>query len=141
MNGRGTPSPADSAAPSRLVPDAGAAEPALAAVERAIASLGDALAQADAGAVESATDGLQAALRGAMGALAALARGGAIPAELRQRLAAARGQVGVQREAISRAAAGVEQHLEILLPRSPASASVYGPQGAGRGPGRMLAAS
>jgi len=139
VNGRGTPSPA--APPSRPVPDAGAAEPALAAVEQAIAALGQALAQADAGAVESATDGLQAALRAAMGALAALARGGAIPAELRQRLAAARGQVGAQREAISRAATGIEQHLEILLPRSPASASVYGPQGASRGPGRMLAAS
>lgn len=136
--GREAPSRA-SASPS--VPAADPAEAALAAVEHGLAALGQALMQSDIAAVEAASAEFQAALRAALERFAALARRGPLPAALQRRFERLRAQVGVQREAISRASAGVEQHLEILLPKPLASASVYSPQGGGRGPGRMLAAS
>lgn len=131
-------------APSRAPVPPSAADPteaALAAVEHGLAALGQALAQSDIAAVEAAGAQFQAALRAALERFAALAHRGPLPVALQARFARLRALVAVQREAVSRAGAGVEQHLEILLPRSHASASVYSPQGGGRGPGRMLGAS
>jgi hypothetical protein len=117
-------------------------ETALSDVEHQLAALGQALVRQDAAELDAAVDALQAALRGAFERFAAAAREGRVPAALGGRLARARGQVGAQREAFARARADVEQHLEILLPKSPAGASVYSPEGGGRGgPGRMLGAS
>lgn len=141
--GREAPSraPVSASVPASAPTAADPAEAALAAVEHGLAALGDALTRADIAAIESASAELQAVLRAALAQFAALARRGTLPAPLHARFSRLRGLVGVQREAISRANAGVEQHLEILLPKPHASASVYSPQGGGRGPGRMLAAS
>lgn len=117
-------------------------EVSLAAVERAIATLGQALAQPDIAAVEAASGALHDTMRAAMGQFAQVARGGALPSSLRTRFALANAQVAAQREALFRATSLVEQNLEILIPRPLAETSVYGAAGASqRGPGRMLAAS
>jgi hypothetical protein len=117
-------------------------EVALAAVELAIATLGQTLTQPDPTAVETSAAALQEAMRAAMTSFAQVARRGKVPAELHTRFALANGQVGALREALFRATAVVDQHLEIMFPRPMAEASVYSANGAsGRGPGRMIAAS
>jgi hypothetical protein len=124
------------------VTDASALETSLAAVEQAIAALGQTLASRDIAAVEAASTTLHDGMRAAMTRFAQAARGGKMPAELRTRFALANAQVGAQREALVRASALVEQNLEILIPRPLAETSVYSASGARqRGPGRMLAAS
>lgn len=131
------------AAPAQsLPPDASALETSLAAVELAIATLGDTLAQADIAAVEAASNALHDAMRAAMNQFAQVARGGKMPPELRSRFALANAQIGAQREALIRASSLVEQNLEILLPKPVAQTSVYSANGASqRGPGRVIAAS
>ena len=119
-----------------------ALEASLAAVELAIATLGQALATRDIVAVETASTTLHDAMRAAMSQFAQVARGGRIPAELRTRFALANAQITAQREALIRASALVDQNLEILLPKPMAQTSVYSANGVSqRGPGRMLAAS
>jgi hypothetical protein len=119
-----------------------ALEASLAAVELAIATLGQVLATRDIVAVEAASTALHDAMRAAMNQFAQVARGGRMPVELRTRFALANAQITAQREALIRASALVEQNLEILLPKPMAQTSVYSANGASqRGPGRMLAAS
>jgi len=137
------PRAARPAAPAQpLPPDASALETSLAAVELAIAALGDTLAHPDIAAVEAASTALHDAMRAAMNQFAQAARGGRMPAELRHRFALANARIAAQREALIRASSLVEQNLEILLPKPMAQTSVYSANGASqRGPGRMLAAS
>ena len=125
-----------------LSPEISALETSLAAVELAIATLGETLAGRDIAAVEAASTALHDAMRAAMNQFAQVARGGKMPVELRNRFALANGQITAQREALIRASALVEQNLEILIPRPMAQTSTYSVSGAnGRGPGRMLASS
>jgi hypothetical protein len=110
-----------------LPPDTSELEVSLAAVELAIATLGQTLTRQDIAAVE---------------AVAQVARRGTMPAALRTRFAMANGQITAQREALFRASSIVEQGLEILIPRPMAETSVYSATGSNqRGPGRMIAAS
>ena len=125
-----------------LPPGASDLEASLAAVELAIATLGDTLARPDIAAVEAASTALHDTMRAAMSQFAQVARRGSMPAALRTRFALANAQVAAQREALIRATSLVEQNLEILIPRPMAETSVYSASGASqRGPGRMLAAS
>ena len=137
------PRAARPAAPAQaLPPEVSALETSLAAVELAIATLGETLAQRDIAAVESASNALHDAMRAAMNQFAQVARGGRMPVELRSRFALANGRITAQREALIRASALVEQNLEILLPKPMAQTSVYSATGASqRGPGRVIAAS
>lgn len=130
--------PAQATLPSEV----SALETSLAAVELAIATLGQTLATRDIVAVETASAALHDAMRAAMNQFAQVARGGKMPVELRSRFALASAQITAQREALIRASALVEQNLEILIPKPMAQTSVYSANGASqRGPGRMLAAS
>jgi len=132
------PAQADNALP----PGTSELEVSLAAVELAIATLGQTLAHPDIAAIEAASTALHEAMRKAMGQFAQVARRGRMPLALRARFAIANGQIAAQREALFRATSRVEQNLEILLPRPMAQTSVYSASGAsGRGPGRMIAAS
>ena len=125
-----------------LPPDTSELEVSLAAVELAIATLGQTLTRQDIAAVEAASTTLHDAMRAAMTQLAQVARRGTMPIALRTRFAMANGQIAAQREALIRASSMVEQNLEILIPRPPAETSVYSASGASqRGPGRMIAAS
>jgi len=137
------PRAARPAAPAQpLPPEVSALETSLAAVELAIATLGETLAQRDIAAVEAASTALHDAMRAAMNQFAQVARGGRMPVELRTRFALANAQISAQREALIRASALVEQNLEILLPKPVAQTSVYSANGASqRGPGRVIAAS
>ena len=132
------PAPANHPVP----PDTSALETSLAAVELAIATLGQTLTQRDIAAVEAASTALHDAMRAAMAQFAQVAKRGTMPIALRTRFAMANAQVAAQRDALVRATSLVEQHLEILIPRPLAETSVYSASGAAqRGPGRMLAAS
>jgi hypothetical protein len=132
------PARADHAQP----PAASEPEASLAAVELAIATLGQALATTDIAAVEAASTALHDTMRAAMNQFAQLARRGTMPAALRKRFAIANGQIAAQREALIRASTRVEQNLEILIPRPMAETSVYSATGASqRAPGRVIAAS
>ncbi len=122
-------------------PDTGALESALAGVEHQLDELRAALTSQDAQAAERAAGDLRTALHGAMEHFAQVQRRGVVPPPIRRRLALASGQVAAQREALARATSALDQALEILIPR-PAPASVYSAAGgAGRGPGRIIAAS
>jgi hypothetical protein len=130
------------AAPAHVPAEGSALETSLAAVELAIAALGESLAQRDIAAVESASNALHDAMRAAMNQFAQVARGGRMPVELRARFALANARITAQREALIRASALVDQNLEILLPKPLAQTSVYSANGASqRGPGRVIAAS
>lgn len=123
-------------------PDTSELEVSLAAVELAIATLGQTLTRQDIAAVEAASTVLHDAMRTAMNSFAQVARRGTMPLALRTRLAMANGQIAAQREALFRATSIVGQGLEILIPRPMAETSVYSASGASqRGPGRMIAAS
>jgi len=137
------PRAARPAAPAQaLPPEVSALETSLAAVELAIATLGETLARRDIAAVESASSALHDAMRAAMNQFAQVARGGRMPVALRSRFALANARITAQREALIRASALVEQNLEILIPRPMAETSVYSASGASqRGPGRVIAAS
>ena len=133
--------PSAPAAPT-LPPDVSELEASLAAVELAIATLGQTLASNEIAAVETASTALHDTMRAAMNQFAQAARRGKMPAALRGRFAVAGGQIAAQREALIRASARVDQNLEILIPRPMAETSVYSASGASqRGPGRMIAAS
>jgi hypothetical protein len=129
-------------AQAALPPDTSELEVSLAAVELAIATLGQTLARQDIAAVEAASTTLHDAMRAAMAQFAQVARRGTMPIALRTRFAMANGQIAAQREALIRASSLVDQNLEILIPRPMAETSVYSATGASqRGPGRMIAAS
>ena len=129
-------------AQAALPPATSELEVSLAAVELAIATLGQTLALQDVAAIEAASTTLHDAMRAAMAHFAQVARRGTMPIALRTRFAMANGQIAAQREVLIRASALVEQNLEILIPRPMAETSVYSASGASqRGPGRMIAAS
>ena len=129
-------------AQAALPPATSELEVSLAAVELAIATLGQTLTLQDVAAIEAASTTLHDAMRAAMAQFAQVARRGTMPIALRTRFAMANGQIAAQREALIRASALVEQNLEILIPRPMAETSVYSASGASqRGPGRMIAAS
>lgn len=130
--------PADNALP----PEPSALEVSLAAVELAIATLGQTLGRPDIAAIETASTALHDAMRAAMAQFAQVAKRGTMPAALRTRFALANAQIAAQREALIRATSLVEQNLEILIPRAMTQTSVYSASGVSqRGPGRMIAAS
>ena len=136
--GSRVPAPASPALP----PDTSELEVSLAAVELAIATLGQTLALPDIAAIEAASTALHESMRAAMTQFAQVAKRGTMPLALRTRFAIANGQIAAQREALFRASSLVEQNLEILIPRPMAETSVYSAAGASqRGPGRMIAAS
>ena len=129
-------------AQAALPPATSELEVSLAAVELAIATLGQTLTLQDVAAIEAASTTLHDAMRAAMTQFAQVARRGTMPMALRARFALANGQIAAQREALIRASSMVEQNLEILIPRPMAETSVYSASGASqRGPGRMIAAS
>lgn len=105
-------------------------EPPLQEVETRLADLSTALRDGDARALESAAQGLQAALGAAVGQFRQAARGGGVPLPMKQRLALASAQVAVQRESLARATAALDRAIDVLLPSSPAasaaSAATYG---------------
>ncbi len=93
----------------------------LQAVEDRLGALANALQRQDPDALDRVAAELHAALAAAVGDFALAARTGGVPAELRQRLAVAGGQVAVQREALARATASLDRAIEVLIPRlSPA---------------------
>lgn len=101
-------------------------EPPLQDVEARLAELSAALRDGDPRALESAAQGLQAALGVAVGQFRQAARHGGVPAPMKQRLAQASAQVAVQRESLARATAALDRAIDVLLPAPAASSATYG---------------
>lgn len=100
-------------------------EPPLLDVETRLADLSAALRDGDPRALESAAQGLQAALGVAVGQFRLAARLGGVPLPMKRRLAQASAQVAVQRESLARATAALDRAIDVLLP-SAATAATYG---------------
>ena len=117
-------------------------EQPLAALEGQLAALGTALHRQDARAIDESASGLHLALAAAVDHFVRAARHGGVPAPLRQRLAAAGGQVAAQREALARATASLDRAIDVLMPRS-AAAGFYSSTGssdrANHGSGSLMA--
>ncbi|MDB6000711.1 MAG: hypothetical protein JWP52_2410 [Rhizobacter sp.] len=88
----------------------------LLAVELRLAALGEALRCRDAEAIDTHATELHRALARAVHGFALAARGGAVPLLLRQRLAAASGQMAAQRESLARATAALDRAIDVLMP-------------------------
>jgi hypothetical protein len=102
----------------------------LQAVEDSLTALGVALTRQDASAVDAVAAQLHAALAAAVDHFARAARSGGVPPRLRQRLAAAGGQVAAQREALARATASLDRAMDVLMPVHAApAAGLYGALG------------
>ncbi|MDO9075569.1 MAG: hypothetical protein Q7U73_20175 [Rubrivivax sp.] len=102
----------------------------LQAVEDSLVALGAALTHRDARAVDEVAAQLHAALAAAVDHFARAARSGGVPPRLRQRLAAASGQVAAQREALARATVSLDRAMDVLMPvRALPGASLYGALG------------
>lgn len=102
----------------------------LQAVEDCLSALGVALTRQDARAVDEIAEQLHTALSAAVDHFARAARSGGVPPRLRQRLAAASGQVAAQREALARATASLDRAMDVLMPvRVAPAASLYGALG------------
>lgn len=113
-------------------------------VEDSLAALGQALNRQDAQNIDLVAARLHAALAAAVDHFGRAARSGGVPLALRQRLAAASGQVAAQREALARATASLDRALDVLMPqRQGAGAGLYGAHGgadrSGTGGGTLLA--
>ena len=92
-------------------------ETPLAAVEARLASLGVALRDNDAAAIETEAAGLHRALASAIAHFGRAAHEeGGVPPPLRRRLAVAGGQVAAQRQALARATAALDRAIDVLLP-------------------------
>jgi hypothetical protein len=103
-------------------------EESIAKIERQLATLGAALRQRDALAIESEALALQRALTSAVHRLSAAAqRDGGVP--LRRRLAQTSGEIAAQRESLRRASAALDRALDVLLPPD-AATTAYAPDGA-----------
>lgn len=102
-------------------------EAPLAAVEVALIALSDALRERDSHAIERHAGELHRALAHAVDRFATAARGGRVPPALRDRLAAASGQIAAQRESLARATAALDRAIDVLLPRD--AATLRGVQG------------
>jgi hypothetical protein len=98
-------------------PDGVLLEDAVGAIESRLSSLGSALRDRDARAIETHSQELQRALAGAVQRFSQAARrpGGVSP-QLRQRLAMASGQVAAQRESLARATAALDRAIDVLMP-------------------------
>jgi hypothetical protein len=94
----------------------------LAAVESSLGALGEALRQRDVQAIDAHAAELHRALALAVDRFVQAARTGRVPPSLRQRLAAAGGQVAAQRESLARATAALDRAIDVLLPHSVAPA-------------------
>ena len=105
-------------------------EQAVVKVETCLATLGEALRQRDALAIETAAISLQGALTSTLHRLSAAVREtGGVPLPLRRRLARASGEVAAQREGVLRANASVQRALDVLMP-SDALTAAYAADGA-----------
>jgi ABC-type transporter Mla subunit MlaD len=91
----------------------------LLAVESQLAALARSIHGNDLAALDSAANGLHAALAAAVDHFGHAARHGGVPAPLRHRLALAGGQVAAQREALARATANLDRAIDVLLQRQP----------------------
>jgi hypothetical protein len=128
-------------APSRSTsrPDADL-EPALAAVEHRLASLGEALRASDSAGIDLHATELHRALPAAVDQFALAARSGSLPTALRHRLANAGGMVAAQRESLARATAALDRAIDVLMPRDGASLySTFGSADRGTRGGSLLA--
>ena len=103
-------------------------ERSLSAVEQRLASLGDALRERDAAAIDLHATELHRALADAVHRFAHAARSGGVPPVLRRRLANASGQVAAQRESLARATAALDRAIDVLMPGAP-TGSVYSAHG------------
>ncbi|MFZ2651779.1 MAG: hypothetical protein WA210_16910 [Burkholderiaceae bacterium] len=92
-------------------------EGTLSRVEGHLASLGSALCARDLEAIGRHGQGLQLALTQAVDRFSLAAKQGAIPDELRRRLAHAGATVAAQRESLARATAALDRAIEVLMPR------------------------
>lgn len=126
------PSPAPSPRPAPVPTAADAVlESALATVEQHLASLGRALCERDSEDIERHASALHRALAVAVAQFAQAARRGAVPPELRQRLALASGQVAAQRESLARATAALDRAIDVLMPSTTTPAALYSASGTG----------
>ncbi|MEF7613676.1 hypothetical protein V4F39_07110 [Aquincola sp. MAHUQ-54] len=119
--------PATTAGPSSKSLDL---EVALAAVERHLTSLGQALHDSNASAIELQASELHRSLATAVNRFAQAARQGGVPPALRERLAQASGRVAAQRESLARATAALDRAIDTLMPGQGNNASLYGANGA-----------
>ncbi len=87
-------------------------------VEERLVALGVALQRQDIEALDHVAAELHDALATAVDHFGRAARAGGVPPGLRQRLAAAGGQVAAQREALARATASLDRAIEVLIPRA-----------------------
>ncbi|MBQ1764160.1 MAG: hypothetical protein IIZ92_14810 [Aquincola sp.] len=102
-------------------------EVALAAVELHLSSLGQALQDSNAAAIEKQATELHRSLATAVNRFAQAARQGGVPPALRQRLAAASGRVAAQRESLARATAALDRAIDALMPGQ--GGALYGASG------------
>ena len=104
--------------PDRSAPNAGVdLEAALAGVEHHLSALGVALCVRDTVGIELHATELHRALASAVDQFALAARRGAVPPDLRHRLASTSGQVAAQRESLARATAALDRAIDVLMPR------------------------
>ena len=102
-------------------------EARLSAVESRLADLGNALRSRDSAGIDLHAVELHRALASAVNQFSVAAKSGPLPPALRNRLAAASGQVAAQRESLARATAALDRAIDVLLPRESAGLySVYG---------------
>ena len=122
--------------PDEPAPAGSELESSLAAVEHGLSLLAAALRERSAGDIELQAGELHRALAHAVTRFSQAARTGGVPPGLRQRFAAASGQVAAQRESLARATAALDRAMDVLLPAAPGAAGgLYSPAGgADRGP-------
>jgi len=105
----------DAAAPAMAL---GAVDAALLRVEQHLDGLQTALGARDLPGIEEHAAALHQALVRAVEGLAVAARSGGVLSFLRPRLGLAGAQVAAQRDAIARAATGLERAIDVLMPDS-----------------------
>ena len=99
----------------------------LTAVEARLTALGEALRDRNPAAIDREAAELHQCLAATVQIFGVAARAGGVPVSLRQRLAAAGGQVAAQREALARATASLDRAIDILLPAT--AAGIYSAAG------------
>ncbi|HEX6017218.1 MAG TPA: hypothetical protein VFZ28_03870 [Burkholderiaceae bacterium] len=91
---------------------------ALLRVEQHLDGLQTALGARDMPGIEEHAAALHQALPRAVEGFAVAARSGVVPSTLRQRLGMVGAQVAAQRDAIARAATGLDRAIDVLMPDS-----------------------
>ncbi len=99
--------------------------PLLNELEAALSLVQQALSEHDSLLLEQQAGQVQQLLAAALGQ----ARGQALPAALRQRLARAGAQLAAERQALGRATASLDRALEVLMPAEPDPSGVYAQSG------------